>query len=212
MGYPKYYGNVHPDEWINNIKQYCEAKQYHDVHYALSLVDPSISLPTGIDNLEKLRNALKEDNSFMAFKNKNKRKLQSLKYTPERNGGDTSIFISDFRKLCYNAEINDIKEQKKYFYLSLTGCYGPYGNDFLIEFFKREEKIKSMNDLIKEFEEIVTDELSYIRSGSIIALKHVSTGKYLSSIKNLNYKTGSKTQLGCFYIVILIFKYYRANV
>ena len=69
---------------------------------------------------------------------------------------------------------------------------------FLSEFLKRKEKIKSMNDLIKEFEEIVMDESNLIRNNSIVALKHVATGKYLSSIENLNYTTGSKTQLVCF--------------
>ncbi|RIA86631.1 hypothetical protein C1645_828991 [Glomus cerebriforme] len=55
-----------------------------------------INLPIGIDSYEKLRNALKEDISFTVFKNTNKRKLQSLKYIPERKDGDTSKFISTF--------------------------------------------------------------------------------------------------------------------
>ncbi|RGB29999.1 hypothetical protein C1646_303783 [Rhizophagus diaphanus] len=104
----------------------------------------------------------------------------------------------DFRKLCYNSEINDIEEQKNYFCNTLpklpntddTDCYY-----YLLEFIKRREKIKSMNDLVKEFAEIITDELNLIRNNSIIALKHVATGKYLSSIDNLCYTTGSKRQL-----------------
>ncbi|PKY48830.1 hypothetical protein RhiirA4_464533 [Rhizophagus irregularis] len=124
--------------------------------------------------------------------------LESLKYIPEKEGGNTSKFISDFRKLCYNSEINDIEEQKNYFCNTLpklpnnddTDCYY-----YLLEFIKRREKIKSMNDLVKEFAEIIADELNLIRDGSIIALKHVATGKYLSSIKNLRYTTGSKLQL-----------------
>ncbi|CAB4495344.1 unnamed protein product [Rhizophagus irregularis] len=52
-----------------------------------------------------------------------------------------------------------------------------------------------MNDLIREFEEIVTDELNLIRNESIVALKHVATGKYLSSIENIHYTTGSKSQV-----------------
>src|SRR5438034_5961473 len=93
----------------------------HDhLEIAISLVDHTISLPTGIDSLDKLRNALKEDISFTVFKNTNKRKLQSLKYISESRGGDTSKFISNFRKLCYNAEINDKEEQKKDLYKSLS--------------------------------------------------------------------------------------------
>ena len=60
-----------------------------------------------------------------------------------------------------------------------------------------------MNDLIKEFEEIVSCESNLIRNGSIIALKHVTTGKYLTSSENLRYTTGSETQVVCFFIVNL---------
>ncbi|PKY59854.1 hypothetical protein RhiirA4_482961, partial [Rhizophagus irregularis] len=42
---------------------------------------------------------------------------------------------------------------------------------------------------------IVLEESNLIRNGSIVALKHVATGKYLSSIKNLCYTTGSQKQL-----------------
>ncbi|RIA89056.1 hypothetical protein C1645_825423 [Glomus cerebriforme] len=73
----------------------------------------------GVRPFEKLRNALKDDVYFTVFKITNKRKLQSLKYIPESRGGDTSKFISTFVKLCYNAKINDIEEQKKYLYKSL---------------------------------------------------------------------------------------------
>src|SRR3954453_1687821 len=81
MDFPKYDGNIHPDEWINNIQKY---KHIWENHYgqsflntAISLVDPIIKLPTKINDIEKLRNALKEDISFTVFKNTNKRKLQS---------------------------------------------------------------------------------------------------------------------------------------
>ena len=66
---------------------------------------------------------------------------------------------------------------------------------FLTEFFKRKEQIKSMNDLIKKFMDIVADESNLIKNGSVdsvVALKHVATGKYLSSIENLHYTTGAR--------------------
>ncbi|CAB4411289.1 unnamed protein product [Rhizophagus irregularis] len=143
MEVPKYDGNIHPDEWINDIQKYFKLKNINDVKIAISFVDPIISLPAEIDSLEKLRDALKEDISFTVFKNTNKRLLRLLKYIPER----------------------------------------------------QNENIKSMNDLIREFEEIVTDELNLIRNESIVALKHVATGKYLSSIENIHYTTGSKSQV-----------------
>jgi hypothetical protein len=197
MDLPKYNGNIHPDEWINDLQTYFNIKQYLiNINIAISLVDSTIKLPTGIDNYEKLRNALKEDISFTVFKNTNKRKLQSLKYNPERIGGDTSKFISTFRKLCYNAEINDVEEQKKYLYKSLQNNPFDYiSND---KFYERMRNVNSINELIKRFEEIVFEESNLIKNGSIVALKHVATGKYLSSIKSLHYTTGSKKQLVCF--------------
>ncbi|CAG8738449.1 14140_t:CDS:2 [Funneliformis caledonium] len=196
--YPtKYDGNIHPDEWINDFISYMKFENKdntlnftcHHLQYAKSLVDPIIKLPSGIDSFEKLRSALKDDISFTVFKNTNKRKLQSLKFFHEREGGETSKFILNFRKLCYNAEINDIEEQKKYLIQSLPNDY------FLTEFFKRTDRINSTNELIKEFEEIAMDESNIIRNGSIVALKHVATGKYLSSISDLYYTTGSGRQL-----------------
>src|SRR2546430_13460863 len=119
MDFPKYDGNIHPDEWINNIQKYsyflCTKYHLNSLEVAISLVDSTIKLPDKIHNDEELRNALKEDISFTVFKNTNERMLQSLKYVPENRGGNTSKFVSEFRKLCYNAEINDIEEQKNIF-------------------------------------------------------------------------------------------------
>ncbi|RIA82712.1 hypothetical protein C1645_493288 [Glomus cerebriforme] len=126
MNFSKYNGNIHPDEWINDIQKYISIwnTDYGGfLNTAISLIDPTIKLPTGINNIEKLRDALKEDISFTIFKNTNKRKLQSLKYVPERK-----------------------------------------------------------------------EESNLIRNESIVALKHVATEKYLSSIVNLRYTTGSKYQ------------------
>ncbi|RIA82715.1 hypothetical protein C1645_834944 [Glomus cerebriforme] len=197
MDISKYDGNIHPDEWINDIRKYFILRPISNsnnecLKAALLSVDSNISLPTGIDNYERLRNALKEDISFTIFKNTNKRKLQSLKYIPERKGGDTSNFISNFRKLCYNAEINDIKEQKKYLYKSLPNNHFDYISN---EFYKKMENVNSTNELIKEFEDIILEESNLIRNGSIVALKHVATEKYLNSISNLCYTTGSIQQL-----------------
>ena len=65
-----------------------------------------------------------------------------------------------------------------------------------------------MNELIKEFGEIVIDELNLIKSGSIVALKHVATGKYLSTIENLRYTTGSKSQMVFIFIYLYIFNFF----
>ncbi|CAB4388995.1 unnamed protein product [Rhizophagus irregularis] len=193
MDISKYNGNIHPDEWINDIQKFryiwkLDYKEFLKI--AISLVDPTIKLPAEISNIEELRNALKENISFAVFKNTNKRKLQLLKYIPESRGGDTSKFISNFLKLCYNAEINDIEEQKNYLCKSL-----PMNEYFSSEFYKKTKNVNSVNELIKEFEEITVAESNLIKDESIVALKHIATGKYLSSTENLHYTTGSKFQL-----------------
>ncbi|GBB92161.1 hypothetical protein RclHR1_19740003 [Rhizophagus clarus] len=195
MDFPKYDGNIHPDEWIKDIQKYYYVWQNNYggfLNTAISLVDPTIKLPTEINDIENLHNALKEDVSFKVFKIINKRKLESLKYDSKKDGKN-SKFILKFRKLCYNAEINDIKEQKKYLYKSLPD--DNHYSYFLTEFHKRMENINSMSELIKEFEEIITDEANLIRSESTVTLKHVTTGKYLTSVVDLQYTTGSKNQL-----------------
>ena len=70
-----------------------------------------------------------------------------------------------------------------------------YFNYISNEFYMKMKNVNSMNELIKEFEDIVLEESILIKRGSIVALKHVATGKYLSSIENLCYKTGSGTQV-----------------
>jgi hypothetical protein len=199
MSFTKYDGNIHPDEWINNIEAY---HKFFNFDTIISLVDSTIKLPARINSFEELRKALKEDISFTVFKNTNKRKLQSLGYLPEIKGGDTLYFISRFRKLCYNAEINDIEEQKKCLYKSLPMNSFNY---ISIEFYKKTKNVNSMNDLIKEFENIIMEESDLIKNESIVALKHISTGKYLSSINNLCYTTGSKSQLVCSKFFFFIF-------
>ncbi|RIA80516.1 hypothetical protein C1645_792375 [Glomus cerebriforme] len=51
-----------------------------------------------------------------------------------------------------------------------------------------------MNDLMKYFDESISKEMKMIKYGSLIALKHSATGKYLSSC-DINYQTGVKNQL-----------------
>ncbi|EXX62361.1 hypothetical protein RirG_162480 [Rhizophagus irregularis DAOM 197198w] len=197
MDFPKYDGNIHPNEWINDIKRYFKLKNTNindRLGIAISFVDPIISLPAKFDSLDKLCNVLKEDISFTVFKNTNERMLQSLKYVPENKGGNTSKFISKFRKLCYNAEINDIEEQKKYLYNSLPLPINHF-DSISIEFYKKMENVDSINKLIKEFEDFAVYLSKLITNESIVVLKHVATGKYLSSNANLCYNTGSSTQL-----------------
>jgi hypothetical protein len=203
MEFPKYDGNIHPNEWINDIKKYLIFRNINKGDHlgiAILFVDSFITLPAEIGSFEQLCNLLKEDISFTVFKNTNERMLQSLKYTPDRKGGNTSRFISNFRKLCYNAEINDVEKQKEYLYKSFPVNYLDHVSN---EFHKKMKNVNSINELIKKFEDIIVDEANLITNESVVALKHVATGKYLSSNKDLNYTTGSKSQLVYFTLYTL---------
>ncbi|CAG8556966.1 11727_t:CDS:2 [Funneliformis caledonium] len=194
MEFPIYDGSIHPSEWLKQVQATCLLKQITNDEFVLKIakmmIDSSIKIPENISTFDALINALKADITFSILKAQMRRELQTLKYIPIREGGAPSKFINKFRKLCRDAEINNLQEQKTYLYFSLS-------NDYYIwnEFYKKMKNIKSTNELIQEFGKITIDETNLIRNGSIVALKHVATGKYLSSIKDLCYTTGSKTQL-----------------
>jgi hypothetical protein len=195
MELQKYDGNIYSDEWINDLQTYFNIKQISEnINISKLLVDSTIKLPTGINDYEKLCNALKKDISFTVFKNTNKRKLQLLKYIPESRGGDTS---QNLFQLFVNYVIMlklMIKKNKRIIFPISNFNY------FSDEFHKKMKNVNSIYELIKEFEDIVLEESNLIRNESIVALKHITTGKYLSSIKNLHYTTGSKNQPVYFYM------------
>ncbi|PKY26835.1 hypothetical protein RhiirB3_477035 [Rhizophagus irregularis] len=115
-----------------------------------------------------------------------KKKLQKLKFDPKNKNYIQLINI--FREYCYEAEIN-VEEQKKLLLEKLSEDSFQYYfiNDNL-------EKIKSLNDLIIYFNQSFLEQQKLIRFGSCITLKHVATGKYLTSC-NVHYKTGSKRSI-----------------
>src|SRR5436853_359181 len=64
--------------------------------------------------------------------------------------------------------------------------------------------VTSLKDIFKRFNNILIEPIvnTNIKNGSIVALKHVATGKYLSTIENLRYETGSKSQMVYTYIYL----------
>ncbi|GBB96739.1 hypothetical protein RclHR1_02820002 [Rhizophagus clarus] len=188
-----YDGNIHPDEWLRQFNTYCLLNKITEdkdkLELAKMMIDSTIDVGN-VKSLPELIEALKKEVSFPVFKNTNKRKLQVLKYKGENAGGDTSKFIETFRKLCHNAEIDDFDEQKKYFIETL-----PYAlkNKLLDNI----DDVESLNDIISRFNNLLIEpSISIsIKSGSTIALKHVVTGKYLSTVENLKYSGGSGSQM-----------------
>ncbi|RGB36362.1 hypothetical protein C1646_697369 [Rhizophagus diaphanus] len=62
------------------------------------------------------------------------------------------------------------------------------------EYYEKMKNVTSLNELVKEFEDFVVYESNLITNDSIVALKHVATGKYLNSVGELHYRTGSGHQ------------------
>ena len=54
--FQKYDGNIHPDEWMNDIQKYFKLRQINDDYLkaVILFVDSTIKLPVGIDDYEKL--------------------------------------------------------------------------------------------------------------------------------------------------------------
>ncbi|PKY40052.1 hypothetical protein RhiirA4_415542 [Rhizophagus irregularis] len=196
MDPPKYNGTMHPEEWIQQFKAsyYYNNTSGNEVYLCKQLIHPAIKIPSieNISTYDELLNALKAHVSFAIFKESCKKKLLELTYIPEKDGGDTAAFLSKFQTLCYNAEINNIEEIKFIIYKIIF----VYMHNDLIksEFIRKSKEIKSIEELLKLFNDITTYESILIKHGSYVAIKHAATGKYLSSVLNLDYETGSFNQ------------------
>ncbi|PKC57540.1 hypothetical protein RhiirA1_446147 [Rhizophagus irregularis] len=182
----EYDETIHPVVWLNKIKSCCFKNQItkkEDImEFCKSMVHPSIDVSKA-STFDEILNILKTDALFTLFKYSVEEKLQKLKFDPKNE--DHVQFISIFRKYCYEAEINDVERQKKLLLKKLS-------NDSLEYYFINDnlEKIKSLNDLVVYFNQSFLEQRKLIRFGSCITLKHVATGKYLTSC-NVRYKTGS---------------------
>src|SRR2546429_2609238 len=111
MDLPKYTGVIHPEEWLKQIQTCCYLKEITDEQKILKIckfkIDSSINIPDEIDTLDKLIKTLKSHLTFTIFKISCKRKLQVMKYIPEVEENYTATFLSKFRSLCNDAEINN---------------------------------------------------------------------------------------------------------
>ncbi|RIA90466.1 hypothetical protein C1645_769954 [Glomus cerebriforme] len=166
------------------------------------MIDSTIIIPNEINTFDELIKALKSHTSFNIFKDSCKRKLRVMKYIPEKEENYTATFLANFRSLCNYAEINDPEEIK---ILLVNSC----SNDFFkIEFMKRinskGQKI-DINEIFKLFNDVVLDELEIINYDSLITLRHVPSGRYLSR-SNINYQTGSHRK-----VVFAGEKFYNAS-
>ncbi len=163
MNPPKYDGTIRPEEWIRQIRLFCQLKQITTDQEILKicklLINSNINISQyNINTIDELIKALKDNPFYTMFKNTAKRKLQYMKYVSEKDGGDTIKFTRDFCTLCYDAEINkEINEVKKYWKEALT-------NDKSLQkaFANKMKNIESMDELIKKFEEIISEQKQII--------------------------------------------------
>ncbi|EXX52254.1 hypothetical protein GLOIN_2v282659 [Rhizophagus irregularis DAOM 181602=DAOM 197198] len=199
MEIPKYNGTCHPNEYVKQMRAYCKINRITSeldiLELCILMINSSIYIPEDIYNLDKLIKVLSSHPTFSIFKDSCKKKLQVMKYIPEKEGNYTATFLADFRSLCNDAEIYDHKEIKN---LLFNTYYS--SNEFPRNEFSRNEFLKSVNGvnskdkIFKAFSDVFFDELKVVKYGSLITLRHVLTGKYLSSCK-MKYETGSKQQL-----------------
>ncbi|CAB4390749.1 unnamed protein product [Rhizophagus irregularis] len=195
MNHNKYDGTIHPEVWIRQIRlsfydQNNEntKNEQETVDYCKLLIHPSIKISSETNSFVGLVNDLKLDASYDAFKKSIKKKVQELKFNNIINkddGDDESLkFLNNFKQLCYEGEITEIGERKRLF---LTALSKGSLQHFLID--NKFDKINSMEELFKYFYESLLDEPKTVKNGSYITLKHVATGKYLSSCTD-NYENG----------------------
>jgi hypothetical protein len=199
MDLPKYIGTIHPDEWLKQIQTYCYLKDIADEQKILKIckfkIGSSINIPNDIDTLDKLIKFLKSHSTFSIFKDSCEMKLQAMRYIPYEEENYTATFLANFRSLCDDAEINDPKKIKNL----LLRSYSSFNVFFKNEFAKKVNGINSIDEIIKSFNDVIFEESRIINYGSTITLKHVATGKYLSSCNNIRYQTGSGCQVVCIF-------------
>src|SRR3954466_14182453 len=177
MELPKYNGTIHPEEWLKQVQTYCCLREIENEQKILKfcklMIDSTITIPNEINSFDELIKALKSHSTFNIFKDSCKRKLQVMKYIPEKEENYTSTFLANFRSLCKNAEIDNLEEIKKLLFNTYSS------NEFFKnEFIKRVKGVNSIDEMVKIFNDVVFDELNVIRYGSLVSLRHVSTGRY----------------------------------
>src|SRR3954451_11054850 len=113
-----YDGTVHPEVWLNKIKAYCYKNQIIPdeaiTRFCKTMIHPSIKVYG--TNSDEILSCLKEDISFILFKNSIKRRLtNALEYNFECDENVILKTLNQFRQHCYEGEITEIEEQKKLF-------------------------------------------------------------------------------------------------
>jgi hypothetical protein len=188
---PRYDGTLQPELWVQDLRFFCALRGIHDeatvLNIAILRIDPNIPIPKNIDitSFDSLISVLKDHITYSLFRADSLEELNKLKY--ERNM-KMSEFIAKFTSLCNNANITDQQEKKDYLLRNMP--------DDVVQNVLRSRigNLNSFDKVIETFKDVMLEHKRLIRYGSKIALKHVVTGRFLSS-KDTRYKTGSNQQM-----------------
>jgi hypothetical protein len=187
---PLYDATLQPEAWVKELRFFCALQGIRDqatvLDIAILRIDNNIPIPHDIDSFNSLIRVLKDHVTHSVFRADSLGKLNKLKCEHNR---DMSEFIAKFTSLCSNANITDREEKKGYLLRNMP-------DDIVRDVLRnRIEKLNSFDKVIETFKDVMLEHRRQIRYGSKIALKHIATGRFLSSNKVIKYITGHKQQM-----------------
>ncbi|CAG8521905.1 11808_t:CDS:1 [Dentiscutata heterogama] len=196
LSFPEYNGSCHPDDWLRNFKfvaaflgRISSESESELVNLALLKISRSIYNDKNIQisNFSQLIEFLKADPSFKIFKTNSEQKLSALKFTYLTNVQD---FIIELRQLLSDAEIFDLKLQKQSILKILPIKL------FADSFSLKIAESQSINEVFINLQNFLFQYNRVVKYGSVITLRHIDTGKLLSSSLE-RYTGGSKQYWVC---------------
>jgi hypothetical protein len=194
---PRYDGTVQPEAWVQDLRFFCALRGIYDDNTVLNIailrIDINIPIPKEeVFSFNSLVLILKNHVTHAVFRTDSLEKLSKLKCDRNR---DMSEFIAKFISLCNSANITDKEEKKNYLLRALP-------DDIVQNVFKNKIKnLSSFDEAIRTFKDVMLEHKRQIRYGSKIALKHVVTGRFLSS-NETKYVTESKQQMVCWCLIL----------
>ncbi|CAG8711543.1 28999_t:CDS:2 [Gigaspora margarita] len=189
LSLPEYNGSCHPDDWLRNFKFVAAflgrtASESELVNLALLKISRSIYNDKNIQisKFSQLIEFLKADPSFKIFKINSEQKLLALRFTYLTHVQDFTI---ELRQLLFDAEIFDLKLQKQSILKILPTKLFPDAYSLKIA------ESLTINDVFINLKNFLLQYKRVVKYGSVITLRHIDTGKLLSSSLE-RYTGGSK--------------------
>ncbi|RIB27752.1 hypothetical protein C2G38_2137654 [Gigaspora rosea] len=187
--FPEYNGSCHPEDWLRKFTLVATVQEKISSEpdiVRLALLKISRSIYRGdnnrIDNFSQLLEFLKADPSFSIFKIESEQKLLALRFT---HLTDVKDFIIELRQLLADAEIFDLKLQKQ----SILKILPTKLSDTLS---LKIAKSQDIHEVFINLRNFLSQYKRVVKYGSVITLRHIDTGKLLSS--SLHRYTGVSKQ------------------